>query len=925
MAPESAKYRLGLDMGTNSIGWAAVRLDEKGEPFGVMDMGVRIFQDGRSPKDGSSNAAKRRIPRGQRRRRDRYLKRRNDLMEELVARGLMPADEHERRNIAKLNPYVLRARALDHPLQPYELGRALFHLDQRRGFKSNRKMEREDDDEAKESRAEISALRTRIEDSRARTLGEFLARRLRKGEAVRARPGLNLNLYPDREMYEAEFDAIRAGQRQHHDLSDSQWDSLRRIIFFQRPLKPVDPGLCQFEQDELRAPRALPVYQEFRMLQDVNNLKLRVNGPERPLGQGERDRALGRLRSGRDINLQRPTRDLGLPSGASLNLAAGGRKTVKGDETSARLIKKKEKGKKEQTLFGERWLELPIGERNEIVRFLLDTEDPEKVQHEARQEWGLKDAQAKIVANVSLPDGFGNLSEKAIRKLLPFLEKGLVYSDAVAEAGYPHHSDFRNAEAHERLPYYGEVLERDVVGADPEKDPDKDGEPARYGRIGNPTVHIGLGQLRRVVNRLIEVYGKPREIVVELARDLKSNKEQKGNYERQQREGRERNERFRECLESAEQDATPDVLRKLRLWEEQGPPQARICPYTGQLLSFEMVVSSATEVDHILPFSRTWDDSMANKVVCIAAANRNKGDRSPQEAFGHGPPGYDYQDILSRSADLPYNKRWRFQPNAMDRFESEGGFLDRQLNETRYLSRSARTYLAHLYDEKTEGKQRVRVVPGHMTALLRRGWGLEGMLRVSEEGETAGKQRDDHRHHAIDAFVVANTTQGLLQRFAKACRGQQDTEERLRAVAGGVTPWEGFHRDQLTPFLDRMVISHKPDHGTRGVEGKTTGQLHNDTAYGLIEFSEDGQSKVVTRKKVADFKRRQDLDSVRDPALRGALMELWDQVAKPAEFAQRTATEGLMVNGRLQRVRSVRVVEEQRVVPIRDNGTCQCE
>ena len=925
---DAMKYRLGLDLGTNSIGWAAVSLDDAGEPCGVLNMGVRIFPDGRNPKGEASNAVERRLARGARRRRDRYLQRRGDLMRELVEFDLMPPDGDGRKALERLDPYALRARALDELLEPYELGRAIFHLDQRRGFKSNRKAGGEDESEAKKTRAEINALRNRIEKSGARTLGEFLAWRRKKDEPVRARRGLDL--YPDRAMYEAEFDAIRAAQARHHNLDEEQWDSLRGTIFFQRPLKPVEPGWCQLEPGEKRAANALPVAQEFRMLQEVNNLKLRVGiEPERPLDDGERERALKRLRSGKDINLEKkPTRDIGLPSGAVFNLARGGRKAVKGDEAAVRLMKRK-KGKDEEelALFGNRWLSLSLDERNEIVRFMLDMEEPEVVRSKAVEEWGLDDAQAVAIANVGLPSGYSNLSEKAIGKLLPHLEKGRVYSDAVVDAGYPHHSDFRNAEARERLPYYGEALERDVVGADPTKDLEKDGEAARYGRIGNPTVHIGLNQLRRVANRLVEVYGKPEEVVVELARDLKMNRQQKQDYRRQQREGGKRNQCLREMLESAEESVTPEMLRKLRLWEEQGQPQARFCPYTGATLCFEMVVSEQTEIDHILPFSKTLNDSPANKVVCIAAANRDKGDRSPYEAFGHSPPGYDYQDILARAAELPDNKRWRFQPDAMEKFEDEDEFLDRQLNETQYLSRTARTYLAHLYNEKSEGRQRVRVIPGRMTALLRRGWGLEGMLRVNEDGEIVGKQRDDHRHHAIDAFVAANTTQGLLQSFAHAAGSSHAAEEKLTKVAGTVRPWEGFDREELRPFLDRMVVSYKPDHGKRGVEGKTTGQLHKKTAYGLVDFVEGGSSKVVVRKDLDKLKRNdlapvsgdEPCKGVRDLALRAAMLELWDEVdGKAAEFAEKAAAEGVLLNGRRQRVRRVRVVDEQRVIPIRD-------
>ena len=335
-----------------------------------------------------------------------------------------------------------------------------------------------------------------------------------------------------------------------------------------------------------------------------------------------------------------------------------------------------------------------------------------------------------------------------------------------------------------------------------------------------------------------------------------------------------------------------------------------------------MVTDSRTEIDHILPFSRTLDNSTANMVVCLASANRAKGDRSPYEAFGHSPTGYDYDSILSHTAKFPQNKKWRFQPDAMKQFEEDNKFLDRQLNETSYLSRTARTYLAHLYDEKGEGHTRVRATPGRMTALLRRGWGLKGMLRVSGEGETTRKQRDDHRHHAIDAFVLACTTQGLLQRFAHVAGSSHDTEERLAAVARKALPWDGFDRSQLRPFLDRLIVSYKPDHGTRGRKGKTTGQLHNETAYGLVEFLENGPSQVVVRKQLSAVGKRSDLDDVRDPVMGKALLELWDKVAaeggKPADFAERAATEGVQLDDRLQKVRRVRVLEQQTVIPIKD-------
>ena len=927
MVINNTKYRLGLDMGTNSIGWAAVKLNDDGEPCGILDMGVRIFPDGRNPTDKTSNAVNRRLARGQRRRRDRYLKRREDLINALVCYGLMPENAEERKKISndneRFDPYELRVKALDDPLTPFELGRAIFHLNQRRGFKSNRKSDSDNDNEAQKTRADISELRRRMDESGARTLGEFLHKRRRKSKSVRARP--DMGLYPDRAMYEKEFDKIRKMQESHQRLSAEQWDRLRdKIIFYQRDLKPVEPGWCLFEDGERRAAKALPLFQEFRMLQEVNNLKIQVGMKDRELNSEERERALYRLRSGSPIDLERPVKMLELPSGAKFNLAAGGRKRVTGDETTSKLaaLPKKATTNRQATpgLFGKRWLEFSLYERNEIARFLIETESPKVVRERALSEWGLNEAQAEALSNITLVSGYGNLSEKAIRKLLPHMKKGMGYSDAVIAAGYPHHSDFRNEEAHERLPYYGEVLPPDAVGADRKKDAKADGEPARYGRIANPTVHIGLGQLRRVVNRIIEVHGRPEEIVVELARDLKMNREQNLNHQRRQREGGEANERFRIDLESAEFEVNPGILRKLRLWEEQGEPQNRVCPYTGNQLSFGMVVSTQTEIDHILPFSRTLDNSVSNMVVCMAEANRAKGDQTPSEAFGHNPPGYDYDDILANVANFPSNKRWRFQKDAIEEFESKRDFLDRQLNETQYLSRTARTYLSHLYNEKAEGSQRVRAIPGKMTALLRRGWGLNRMLSESGEDQTERKQRDDHRHHAIDAFIVANTTQGLLHRFARAAGSSwQDAAERLAELTP--KPWDGFDRNDLKPFLDKMVVSYKPDRGTRDGKGRTTGQLHNDTAYGIIELAEDGPSTVVVRKSLSAFKNRKNLEDVPDAPLRKALERLWDEVdGKPAEFASQAANTGVMVNGRRQQVRRVRVKGNETIVPIRDGN-----
>jgi CRISPR-associated endonuclease Csn1 len=467
-------------------------------------------------------------------------------------------------------------------------------------------------------------------------------------------------------------------------------------------------------------------------------------------------------------------------------------------------------------------------------------------------------------------------------------------------------------------------------------------------------VHIGLGQLRRVVNRLIEIHGKPEEIVIELARELKMNKEQKDEARRKNRDNEAANRHREEQIRAAGIAPSPHLLRKLRLWEEQKVGSAHLCPFTGEPISFKMAISEETEIEHILPFSKTLDDSMANKVLCIREANRAKKDRSPYDAFHMNPTvggrKYVYDDILFRADNLG-NKRWRFHPDAMERFENdERDFLDRQLNETKYLSRIARSYLSHLYNEKAEGRLRVRAIPGKLTAMLRGKWGLSGLLgdhnRTGGEDGAKRKNRDDHRHHAIDAFVIAMTDQRLLQRISEL---NQDAD-RKRLIDQIPEPWEGFDgegRDRLRMQLERLTVAHKADHGTPGKNGKTTGALHNDTAYGLVAPGKNGNWQVVSRSALSGFLTPKDMDAalpgIRDKALRDALIVAWEafKLAPPepkaedgedgdskkkkknpaALFAEHVANEGVELGGRKVKVRRVRMVEELDVVIIKDRRT----
>lgn len=840
------RYRLALDLGSTSLGWAMVRLNRDNQPNAVIKAGVRIFSDGRNPKDGSSLAVTRREARAMRRRRDRLLKRKARMMATLIRYGFFPADEALRKKLELQDPYLLRAKGLDEQLQPEEFARALFHINQRRGFKSNRKTDKKEND-AGALKSAISKLRAALASEGCRSVGEWLYRRHRTGQTVRARYRearvqrddgksrieKSYDLYVDRSMIEAEFDALWTKQAALNPalFTQTAGADLKDCLLHQRPLKPVKPGRCTLLPELERAPLALPSTQRFRILQEVNNLRLLTDGlAETPLTLSQRDLVVDALEKNGKRTFAQIRKLLSLPGTIQFNLEDAKRNELKGNTTSAVMAKKEH--------FGDVWFQLDEAEQDAIVLQLVKEENEATLVRWLTDNTGVHEAKAEAIANAALPEGYGSLSQEALRRILPALRQEVItYDKAVLAAGFDHHSNISHAASGEILPclpYYGVHLSRHVgFGTGAAEDPDE----KRYGRIANPTVHIGLNQVREVVNALLKRYGHPSEVIVEVARDLKQSQEQRREDNERQAKNQARNRRIRTDIANALQISEERVrgadIQKFILWEELNPSNAadRRCPYSGQQISVEMLLSDQVEIEHILPFSQTLDDSLANKTVALRESNRQKGNRTPWEAFGkQALPGYDYAGILQRAEAMARNKRYRFSEDGYQRWLKEDkGFLARALNDTRYLSRVAREYLSLICPQAT------RVIPGQMTAMLRRYFGLNDLLGLDGE-----KNRNDHRHHAVDACVIAVTDQGMLQRFASA--SAQARERQLnRLVESMPLPWTSY-REQVARAVTNIWVSHKPDHGHQGA-------MHNDTAYGLRA---DG---MVSFHKVIDGKR----------------------------------------------------------------------
>lgn len=987
-AKNARAYRLGLDLGTNSLGWFMVWLerdqDGRFHPLELGAGGVRVFPDGRDPQSGTSNAVDRRTARSARRRRDRfadrYFGRRSELIKTLVRHSLMPEDAQERAALAALDPYELRAKALAGPLPAHHVGRAIFHLDQRRGFLSNRKTDKKDKDDGAIKQAATRLKQAMGED----TLGQFLSKRhasssetqgrqaairaelerlgkshltgnqrkkawakIRKrlfpdaaGEqpdGIRARATIQgtkatYDFYPTRDLLVAEFDAIWAAQAPHHrSMTEAARTEIRdEIIFFQLDLRepPVgkcslDPATVPFKEDEegYRCPWAHPLAQRFRIWQEVRNLAAGEAGRTMvKLTKEQGDLVAKALLQNKEVSFDKLRTLLKLPSEAKFNLESDRRTALDGDQTAARLAHK--------NLFGKQWRGLDLNRQILVVENLLKEADEGELIRWLEGKCELDAATAERIADASLPEGHCRLGLRAINKLLPLMEGGLGYHEAATKAGYDH-AKLPTGEVLDKLPYYGRWLSDAVVGTGDTRHK----KEKQFGQFPNPTVHIGLGQLRRLVNGLIDEFGPPAEIAIEFTRALKLSPEEKRRKQAEQRRNQEKNQKradqIRECLNDEHYTPTPRDLLKMRLWEELGPPDDRHCPYTGDVIGIRRLLSEEVDIDHILPFKMTLDDSAANKIVCMRYANRHKRKRTPYEAFGSSPniegKQYNWDEISARANLLPKNKRWRFDADAREQFEKKGGFLNRQLNETGWLARLAKQYLGAVTDP-----YQIWVVPGRLTSMIRGKWGLnsllpdhnyagvqdkaEEFLAATDDMEFSGvKNRADHRHHAIDGLVAALTDRSLLLKMANA---YDEDREKIDIP----TPWDKEKlRDDLKAALDRMVVSHKPDHGVQG-------KLHEDTAYGFVKEPGKEGANLVYRKSIEGLNGNE-IDRIRDRRLRDMVRE-HVRTAKansvPLADALRDfrdkVREPHFRNG-LRRVRLLKPEKTEYLVPIHERGT----
>ncbi|MHB1023150.1 MAG: type II CRISPR RNA-guided endonuclease Cas9, partial [Acidobacteriaceae bacterium] len=727
----SQKYVLGLDLGSASLGWALVGLNSVGDPEHLIRAGVRIFEPG---VDGSSleieqgkdqsKAVERRAARLQRRQLRRRVARQRELFIELQRAGLLPTDpagrgasseqRHQLLNLfdqaltakylstdgdvfAQSPLYFLRKRALDHALEPHELGRVLFHLSQRRGFKSNRKETKKakEDEDLGQVKVDIHSLEIAMQEAEARTLGEYFAGLDPHTEKVRRR-------WTARRMFEHEFALIWSSQQPHHTsvLTQELHDRIWTLLFFQRPISPQKHliGTCELERGnekhppKRRAPWATMAAQRFRMLQKINDLVVldAMMRTSRKLTSEERKSLYDLLDREGTQTFAAIRKHLGL-KGTTFNLEAGGDKELPGNRTQKSMRK----------AFGSSWDGFSEGKQNQIIENWRNSESDDLLTEEAMQHLGLDSASAAVLIKEKPQPDYCALSLVAINKLMPLMLEGKSFKEAETEVYGSRFSD---------LPVY------DILP------PVRDALPT----LRNPAVERALTELRKVVNAIVRAYGKPHEIRIELARELKKPRQErvKATVANRKREAENKALAKRMADECGIQNSSRKDLEKAKLWvEQQGE-----CPYTGKRLSFSRLFDDPEfDVDHILPISRHPDDSYQNKVLCCLNENRMYNrNQTPYEAYGPSIDPERWRVILARVA------KWN-NPGKLSKFEiattdTLTEFSSRQLNDTRHTSVKASEMLSLLFggrDVPSDGgpRQAVYVSTGAVTATLRRNWG----------------------------------------------------------------------------------------------------------------------------------------------------------------------------------------------------------
>lgn len=768
-------YRLGLDVGIKSVGWCVLECDENGEPIQINALNSRIFDAAEQPKTGASLAEPRRNARGLRRRIRRKSFRLERIRKLFTENGIelfetqddliCLKDEYKNLDVVKL-----RSDALDKKLTEAEFARVLYSLARHRGFKSNKRVvETDDGDEEKKRKGKdsdegklLSSIRESEEEMREsgmRTRGEQLYKKyLLEGKPVHNKGG-DYSMCVSRDILVKEIELLFEKQKEfgNNFATDENKEKYLDIFLSQRnfdegPGKGSqytgshDVKKCEIYRDEDVAAKGTYTSEWATIYQKINNLSIICGGDRRRLSNEERQIAVELAKKVDKVSYKAFRKAIKLDDDyrfSALNYSEKKKQGKKKNEGESKSDVVEINDVVDSLACEDKGDFITAKNSNKIVKALNDNlkSDVELIDEIAEICTKYKSenlfrnaiAESKIIGGrldeetiekLSKIDmkGYGHLSLHVLREILPYLEEGMVYSDAMQKAGHNH-----SEHNFEKQKYLGTKEVYDAIGG-----------------VTSLVVKRALSQTVKVIDAVIRQYGSPYAINIELARDMSMTKDERDKLKKENDARAAKNEAIRENI--AKLNAMPNSTNvlKYKLYEEQDHK----CAYSMETLDINHLFEDGYyEIDHIIPYSRSFDDSFNNKVLVLKRENQNKRNSTPVEYFDR--IGRDYDEVLAFWKAV-YQKRNRKKLEFLQKKEiNESEWKNRALNDTRYASRMLANLIKDylLFDEKSKDKYgRVETVKGAITSYLRRFWGVQ---KIREDGD---------KHHAVDAAIIACVT-----------------------------------------------------------------------------------------------------------------------------------------------------------------------
>ena len=846
------KRILGLDLGITSVGWALI--DE--EEHQILGMGSRIIPLSTDDKEEFSRGnaisknQKRTLKRTQRKGYDRYQLRRKNLILLLKQNNMLP--DSSVIHLDKIALWKLRNDAVAEKLSLTELGRVLFHLNQKRGYKSSRSEANADKKET-EYVAEVKSRHQKLKEVNL-TIGQYFYRELSANQFYRTKE----QVFP-REAYIEEFDKIMANQKNFYPelITNDLVSKIRdEIIYYQRKLKSQKGlvSVCEFEgfwsavQINNRtkeifvgprvAHRSSPLNQACKIWENINNISLRYRtGENVELNIEDKKKIFEYLDNNEKLTfaellkiLQLKKDDVygnkQLTNGLQGNLTKIAiKKCLPENQDYTNLLSfeiKIEELEKETFLVDRKTGEIINSKNTKTVKFEIENEPLYRLWHTIYSLGDKGDCKKALSANFDITSetaeklaaidfnkqSYGNKSHRAIRKILPYLMEGDVYSDACSYAGYNHSNSLTNSENSERK------LKEKLMLLDKNS-------------LRQPVVEKILNQMINVVNAVIDKYGKPDEIRVELARELKMSREERNDAFKFMNNREKENSKIEKALDEHGIRATRNNIIKWRLYHETAADESRInslCLYCGNPISFSAAMfGEEVDVDHIIPKAKLFDDSQSNKVLVHRRCNANKSDSTAFD-FIKSKSEDEFNAYIERVETLFKQKiigKTKRDKLLTTSSKIPNDFIDRQLRQTQYISKKARQLL-------TEICHNVWATSGSVTSELRHIWGWDTILEtlqlpkyrqfglttlqqfkdngneVTKEKIIGWSKRDDNRHHAIDALTIACTKQGFIQRINNL-NSSKERNNMLKDIEGAHVVY-----DNSRSLLENYIIANKP-------------------------------------------------------------------------------------------------------------------